>query len=102
MTKLVVSKDLNNQLLHRGIYVLLNHLVNIQTNNNTDDDHLLTFLVDHKTVLLISMAGQHQIWAYAFEETQWWNDVYVEDDEQKRIFQKKFSTHLESYRKILV
>lgn len=30
---------------------------------------------DHKTVLLISMAGQHQIWAYAFEETQWWNDV---------------------------
>jgi hypothetical protein len=35
------------------------------------------FLVDHKTVLLISMAGQHQIWAYAFEETQWWNDVYV-------------------------
>jgi hypothetical protein len=24
------------------------------------------------------MAGQHQIWAYAFEETQWWNDVYAE------------------------
>ncbi len=34
-------------------------------------------LVDHKTVLLISMTGHHQIWAYAFEETQWWNDVYV-------------------------
>lgn len=34
-------------------------------------------LVDHKTVLLISMAGQHQIWAYAFEETQWWNNLYV-------------------------
>ena len=23
------------------------------------------------------MAGQHQIWAYAFEETQWWNDVIL-------------------------
>lgn len=23
------------------------------------------------------MAGQHQVWAYAFEETQWWNNVYV-------------------------
>ncbi|CAF1220436.1 unnamed protein product [Adineta ricciae] len=33
---------------------------------------------DHKTVLLISMAGQHQIWAYAFEETQWWNDVILQ------------------------
>ncbi|CAF4290146.1 unnamed protein product, partial [Adineta steineri] len=33
---------------------------------------------DHKTVLLISMAGQHQIWAYAFEETQWWNDVIIQ------------------------
>jgi hypothetical protein len=24
------------------------------------------------------MAGQHQIWAYAFEETQWWNDVILQ------------------------
>lgn len=32
-------------------------------------------LVDNKMVLLISMAGHHQIWAYAFEETQWWNDM---------------------------
>lgn len=28
-------------------------------------------------VLLISMTGHHQIWAYAYEETQWWTDVYV-------------------------
>ncbi|CAF0745669.1 unnamed protein product [Adineta ricciae] len=33
---------------------------------------------DHKTVLLISMAGQHQIWAYAFEETQWWNNLTLQ------------------------
>jgi len=33
---------------------------------------------DHKSVLLIAMAGQHQIWAYAFEETQWWNDVILQ------------------------
>ncbi|CAF1144823.1 unnamed protein product [Rotaria sp. Silwood1] len=33
---------------------------------------------DHKLVLLISMAGQNQIWAYAFEETQWWNDVILQ------------------------
>lgn len=33
------------------------------------------FIVDHKTVLLIAMAGLHQIWAYAFEETQWWNNM---------------------------
>jgi len=33
---------------------------------------------DHKTILLISMAGQHQIWAYAFEETKWWNDVILQ------------------------
>ncbi|CAF0741100.1 unnamed protein product [Adineta steineri] len=33
---------------------------------------------DHKTVLIISMAGQHQIWAYAFEETQWWNNVILQ------------------------
>ncbi|CAF0905294.1 unnamed protein product [Rotaria sordida] len=33
---------------------------------------------DHKLVLLISMTGQNQIWAYAFEETQWWNDVILQ------------------------
>ncbi|CAM4836275.1 unnamed protein product, partial [Rotaria magnacalcarata] len=32
---------------------------------------------DSKTVLLISMTGHHQIWAYAFEETQWWKDVIL-------------------------
>ena len=35
----------------------------------------LHILVDHKMVLLISMAGQHQIWIYAFEETHWWNQM---------------------------
>jgi hypothetical protein len=48
-----------------------------QTSDFTADKIELSYLVDHKSVLLISMAGQHQIWAYAFEETQWWNDVYV-------------------------
>lgn len=33
---------------------------------------------DNKMVLLISMAGHHQIWAYAFEETQWWNDIVLQ------------------------
>lgn len=38
----------------------------------------IRYLVDHKTVLLIAMTGLHQIWAYAFEETQWWNNMYVD------------------------
>ncbi|CAF0797477.1 unnamed protein product [Didymodactylos carnosus] len=32
---------------------------------------------DNKHVLLIAMAGSHQIWVYAFEETQWWNNIVL-------------------------
>ena len=35
------------------------------------------------------MAGQQQIWAYAFEETHWWNDVYVNNG-KKNIVEEIF------------
>jgi hypothetical protein len=49
------------------------------------------------------MAGQHQIWAYAFEETQWWNDMYVYtiSGTIKRVFTLFFIV-IELYKKIPV
>ena len=32
---------------------------------------------DGADVLLIAMAGSHQIWAYCLTEVEWWKNVYV-------------------------
>ncbi|CAF3329436.1 unnamed protein product [Rotaria socialis] len=51
---------------------------------------------DSKIVLLISMAGHHQIWAYAFEETQWWNDVILKKNSCSSIIGSGFEENKNS------